>query len=1322
MGAERAVSVAERRAAAAASVARKAAPAPAPAAIMRKREDDPATLQRSVAPGPAPVIQPRLAISSPRDPAEQEAERVGAAVARMPATATAPAATPSPSSVQRATDHGHVNADGSPDSGIAGRIQSARSGGAPLPEGVRRFMEPRFGADFGRVRIHTGASAAALAAQLNAHAFTTGRDIFFAQGRFQPDTTEGRELIAHELTHVLQQRGVDYAGSFAAPSATEPGTVHRDKAGGSFLDDLLQKGSELVDFGEEAGWKLVGHYAPDLVPILRGGPGGIGAWVRDKAEGAAQSAFDKIAAPARAVVGAGDQLTARFKPLGDAVRQAAGQIAQNDCTPLRLAAAKIEETATAIVEPIVAFIQPVVAKVKGFLDDVWNLIGAPIWDWIKRVAAVHWAQVQWLWDKVKLVAGWIWEQTATFRAMAGKAWTWLKNKLGIGDGPEGEAGLLQWVQGKLDAAWAVIKARLEPYKQQITTIAAVVGGVLVMVSPAGPIVAIGAAVAGAVEGFRWIKANWGKGKAIVDARAYLQKTLIPSLTSAAGKLMAAVSRAAGALAGALTSVAGGFARAAAAVQNSLLSAAAGIVEWLAGQAQRLADWATGGLAALDAALKSAIQRLQTFLNRMLKFLAKVGEAVVDVWKIGPMIAGDIWNAIPPCIRDPVVDFLGPIILRQIELFRELAKDNEAWQKTKADVMKIIKLVFTDGDLDGALLATFDLILRVFNIPMDLLVQIKAKAIAAWDVISKKPLAFIKNLVRSIGAGFRRLGSNILFHLRYGMEGWLAGDLADRSITLPTDWTSPRQLFDFALDVMGISVNHMFELLAKRFDPDKVKKLQLWYGRIGAAVDFVNKSIDVNKSPQENAKGLIDRAKDFAGTIFTGLAEWVAAQVAKELAAMAVAAAASAGLSEVLDIARRIYKAMVAAVKYARRLLDMVNQALDNVLGIAAGAVEAVGVTVEAILHKGMPVVIGFLANQVGLGGAGEEIKSIIDKLREKVDEGILWLIDKIKGALEAVINTVKAGAAALLEWWRKTVPIGEGKEKHTLQFDGREEDSVLRVHSQPEDVSVFVKRFETADGATAKAMTLNDSIREKQKRFREAKKAGKDADATRIGGELVDKMEKLGEILTKLISGSADGSEKQPLAIVYPKREAFKYPDIYTGPLTDDFVDQDVLKIAYKAKKADAVKLLADKGVKATKAWDGKVRRFSAVNKDNLDNGSEVGLSPDFAAIGPGRILIYDEKAGTGGGGKINDRFAPFGFRAKLQGLDGDHVLERQLGGPDNYNNLWPLPFRENRSSGSRVKSLKVKYRNKEMTVHEARDDRGKALHLLIKSVAPAED
>jgi hypothetical protein len=81
-----------------------------------------------------------------------------------------------------------------------------RSGGEPLPQGARELMESKFGESFHDVRIHADEEAAASTVTLGASAYTTGRDLYFGRGKYAPESPEGERLLAHELTHVVQQK------------------------------------------------------------------------------------------------------------------------------------------------------------------------------------------------------------------------------------------------------------------------------------------------------------------------------------------------------------------------------------------------------------------------------------------------------------------------------------------------------------------------------------------------------------------------------------------------------------------------------------------------------------------------------------------------------------------------------------------------------------------------------------------------------------------------------------------------------------------------------------------------------------------------------------------------------------------------------------------------------------------------------------------------------------------------------------------------------------------------------------------------------------
>ena len=127
-----------------------------------------------------------------------------------------------PSRVQRKEN------SASPPTAPASVHEALNSPGHPLDPNTRAFMEPRFGTDFSQVRIHTGRQPADSARSIGASAYTVGRDIVFATGHYAPDTPKGQRLLAHELTHVLQQGSTAVARS-----------VQRDLVYGSDYKSLL---------------------------------------------------------------------------------------------------------------------------------------------------------------------------------------------------------------------------------------------------------------------------------------------------------------------------------------------------------------------------------------------------------------------------------------------------------------------------------------------------------------------------------------------------------------------------------------------------------------------------------------------------------------------------------------------------------------------------------------------------------------------------------------------------------------------------------------------------------------------------------------------------------------------------------------------------------------------------------------------------------------------------------------------------------------------------------------------------------------------------
>lgn len=114
--------------------------------------------------------------------------------------------------------------------GVLQDLDRHRSGGQPLDPATRSFMEPKFGQDFSGVRIHNDSQANQLAQGLHSHAFTTGRDIFFAPGQYAPNTTAGKKLLAHELTHVVQQGNASSVQTMAIGQSGDAFEQEADRA------------------------------------------------------------------------------------------------------------------------------------------------------------------------------------------------------------------------------------------------------------------------------------------------------------------------------------------------------------------------------------------------------------------------------------------------------------------------------------------------------------------------------------------------------------------------------------------------------------------------------------------------------------------------------------------------------------------------------------------------------------------------------------------------------------------------------------------------------------------------------------------------------------------------------------------------------------------------------------------------------------------------------------------------------------------------------------------------------------------------------------
>lgn len=207
--------------------------------------------------------QAKLSVSEPGDHYEQEADKIASQVMLMQAPEFA--VTSTQQSLQRKCaacekeeeelQRKSSGSDFQPNNNIESLLGATQGNGSPLSDEVRNFMEPRFGADFSNVRIHTDSTAVQLSRDLGAQAFTYGSDIYYGAGK----SPGNNDLTAHELTHVVQQTG--NLQMFRIQRETDAGT-EAEQMGffdtGCFRDSFSGSYETKRDLGfNRIGWRLI---------------------------------------------------------------------------------------------------------------------------------------------------------------------------------------------------------------------------------------------------------------------------------------------------------------------------------------------------------------------------------------------------------------------------------------------------------------------------------------------------------------------------------------------------------------------------------------------------------------------------------------------------------------------------------------------------------------------------------------------------------------------------------------------------------------------------------------------------------------------------------------------------------------------------------------------------------------------------------------------------------------------------------------------------------------------------------------------------------
>jgi hypothetical protein len=974
--------------------------------------------------------------------------------------------------------------------GLPRYLQRAPAG-QPLPQPLRRDMEQRFGQPLGGVRVHADAAAADSAGAMGARAYTHRSDVVFGAGAYDPQSPAGRGLLAHELTHVLQQRR---HGSGVMPSVADGGAravgsggdaaereaqLNAQRVQGAqpltaqqmptqplqpdLLDDALgvagDVGGAIAGAGEAAldaggaaveavgeavgstAMALVERVAPELAPIIREGPM---HWLRERVA----EAFDGLAGRLNALDPSGT--LAGMLQLFTALVSRAGAIvaalASGDCQPLLDAVGQLKSFVTDMAGAAWERLSEFLAPVGRFFNDLWSGYGVPAVAWLQRFAGG-------VWDRVQAFGTRLWNLTQPVRDAVGDAWGWVKEQLfGPEDAAQGDSagGIVGWVTTKAGEAWDWLKAETRPVWQPIATAAEHVAELL----PPPFLRDLGQQAQALTAHLESAEAGIGGGEAVAENRETLA-AMLPGVMRIVGAVRGVIQRAGGWIGqkvGALGATLSGWLDQLRA--HGLLAPLAAALGWLEDAAQRLVGWAQETVAGLFDRALSAFDRLSPFVEAAAGVVRRLVGVAGNLLRLPQLILSTVWEAIPCCIREPIKSFVVEQILGRIPVFGQFFTDPTLWPRVQATAMRILRQVFVDGDIPRAAWSFFQSVLNVLGLPPALVVQVLRKAATAVGDILTNPVGFLLNLLGAVRAGFGRFFGNILTHLMGGIGGWLLSQVRDAGITPPADF-SLRSVLGLVLDVLGVTVERIFDKLSLRLGPAVVARLRQMLGVATGVWRFV--TILVEQGPAGLWQELQSQLSNLWDTLLGGVVGWVNERIVDRAMRWLMSLLDVTGVVPVINTLVAVYNAIESFVAYLRQMLEIVSTVLDGMLGIARGAIDAAAGFLEGALSRSLPVAIGFLANQFGLGRLGQRIAEILAAVRGHVDRALDWLIDRAIRLGQSLIDMARRGAAAVgsavrsaLGWLGLRVGFRAANgESHVLYFRGGDANAVLTIESEP---------------------------------------------------------------------------------------------------------------------------------------------------------------------------------------------------------------------------------------------------------------------------------
>jgi len=266
-----------------------------------------------------------------------------------------------------------------------------------------------------------------------------------------------------------------------------------------------------------------------------------------------------------------------------------------------------------------------------------------------------------------------------------------------------------------------------------------------------------------------------------------------------------------------------------------------------------------------------------------------------------------------------------------------------------------------------------------------------KGVSAIKLIIADPLGFLSNLIDAVKGGINAFRDHITEHLKAGFIRWLVGNMP-AGIEIPKDF-EPGSILKLVLGVLGITFEKMREKAVKLIGPRAM-------GLVETAVKYIKALIEGGPAKLwEEVKEDLSNLKEM---VIDAFQDWLVTTIVKKAVQKIVLLFNPAGA--IIQAILAIVAIVQFVVEKAMQILDFVEAVVNSIYEIATGAIASAAKKIEDALAKAIPLLIGFLASLLGLGGVAEKIREFILKVQTKVDKAIDKAIAKVIGVVKKLVG------------------------------------------------------------------------------------------------------------------------------------------------------------------------------------------------------------------------------------------------------------------------------------------------------------------------------